>query len=196
MTAVAPDASVDPSAIVRGDVRIGARSRVLAGAILDAGDGVLAVGESVIVMEQAVLRASARFALTVGDHVLIGPHASVSGAWIDDEVFVATNAAIFPGAVLGRGAEVRVNGVVQVRTRLEAGATVPIGWVAVGDPAPILPPDRHDEIWAAQEPLDFPGTVFGVDRNAPDAMVQLTERYSRAIERLSRSVPRGARDRR
>jgi hypothetical protein len=53
----------------------------------------------------------------------------------------------------------------------------------VGDPARILPPDRHDEIWAAQEPLDFPGTVFGVDRTAPHAMVELTERYSRAIGR-------------
>jgi len=31
---------------------------------------------------------------------------------------------------------------VHLRTRLEPGATVPIGWVAVGDPASILPPDQ------------------------------------------------------
>jgi carbonic anhydrase/acetyltransferase-like protein (isoleucine patch superfamily) len=176
-----PDASVDPAAILRGDVRIGARSRVLAGAILDAGDGVIELGEAVIVMEHAVLRATRRFALTIGDHVLIGPHAAVSGARIHDEVFVATGAAVFPGAEIGRGAEVRIHGVVHLRTRLEAGATVPIGWVAVGDPVRILPPERHEEIWRAQEPLDFPGTVFGVDRSAPDAMVALTERYSRAL---------------
>ena len=30
--------------------------------------------------------------------------------------------------------EVRINGVVQVNSRLDARAVVPIGWVAVGDP--------------------------------------------------------------
>jgi hypothetical protein len=39
---------------------------------------------------------------------------------------------------------------------------VPIGWVAVGDPAQIFPPDRHDDIWRIQRELDFPGTVYGV----------------------------------
>jgi gamma-carbonic anhydrase len=37
----------------------------------------------------------------------------------------------------------------------------------VGDPAVILPPDRHDQIWAIQESLDFPGTVYGVGRDTP-----------------------------
>ena len=31
----------------------------------------------------------------------------------------------------------------------------------VGDPAQILPPDRHDDIWAIQRELDFAGTVYG-----------------------------------
>ena len=43
---------------------------------------------------------------------------------------------------------------------------VPIGWVAVGDPARILPPGAHDEIWPVQEGLDFPGTVYGLPRDA------------------------------
>jgi hypothetical protein len=51
---------------------------------------------------------------------------------------------------------------------------VPIGWVAVGDPAEILPPGGHERIWAIQEPLDFPGTVYGVARGTP-----ATERMSR-----------------
>jgi len=44
---------------------------------------------------------------------------------------------------------------------------VPIGWVAVGDPAHILPPDQHDAIWAIQKPLDFPATAYGLSRS-PD----------------------------
>ena len=47
---------------------------------------------------------------------------------------------------------------------LPPGSTVPIGWIAVGDPAQILPPDRHEDIWAIQRELDFPGTVYGIPR--------------------------------
>ena len=53
---------------------------------------------------------------------------------------------------------------------------MPIGWVAVGDPAQILPPGRHDEIWAVQEGLDFPGTVYGVPRGT--AAAELMRRQS------------------
>jgi carbonic anhydrase/acetyltransferase-like protein (isoleucine patch superfamily) len=181
MTQIDSTASVAPTAVVTGDVRIGAHSRVLAGAILDAGGGTIEIGAHVIVMENAVLRATTRFPLRIGDHCLVGPHASVSGATIADQVFIATGASVFPAATLGTGTEVRINGVVHLRTVLPAGSTVPIGWVAVGDPAQILPPDRHDEIWAVQRELDFPGFVFGVDRTSPDAMVRLTERFARAL---------------
>jgi hypothetical protein len=60
---------------------------------------------------------------------------------------------------------------------------VPIGWVAVGDPARILPPDRHDEIWAVQAALDFPGVVFGLKRPAAGEtiMPELTRRYARFL---------------
>jgi carbonic anhydrase/acetyltransferase-like protein (isoleucine patch superfamily) len=81
---------------------------------------------------------------------------------LKDQVFVATGAAIFHGARLGRGSEVRVHAVVHLRTRLEPGATVPIGWVAVGEPATILPPDQHDKIWEIQEPLNFPEWSMGL----------------------------------
>lgn len=71
---------------------------------------------------------------------------------------------MFPGSIIGEGAEVRINGVVQVNSVLPPGAVVPIGWVAVGEPAEILPPERHDDIWAIQRGLDFTGTVYGTPR--------------------------------
>ena len=99
--------------------------------------------------------------------MLIGPHAHVNGATIEDEVFVATGAALFPGATAGAGAELRIHSVLHVNSRLPAGAVLPIGWIAVGDPARMFPPDRHDEIWEIQRGLDFPGTVYGVPRGTP-----------------------------
>ena len=44
-------------------------------------------------------------------------------------------------------------------------------------------PDQADEIAAAMPALDFPGHVFGVDRETPDLMVQLTERYGSSLAR-------------
>jgi hypothetical protein len=53
--------------------------------------------------------------------------------------------------------------------------------VAVGDPARILPPDLHDEIWEVQKPLNFPQWVYGFDRNTPDLMRHVTRRLSEAL---------------
>ena len=187
---ISPLARIASTAVLEGDVRVGAHARILHGAILSANDGVIEVGAHTIVMEQAVLRASARFPLTIGDHCLVGPHASVSGAEIGSEVFLATGSCVFPGAVVGRRSEVRINGVVQLRTVLAEGTTVPIGWIAVGDPAQLFSPERHDELWAIQRELDFPGFVFGVDREDPDVMVHLTERYADALLTDPRSTRR------
>lgn len=142
-------------------------------------------------MENAVLKASRHAPLRIGDHVLVGPRATLSGCTVEDEAFLATGCAIFNLATVGRGAEVRINAVVHIRTRLAVGATVPIGWVAVGDPAEILPPDRHNRIWAVQEPLDFPRTVFGLARPGPDGalMPELTRRYAAALRRHAGDEP-------
>ncbi len=161
---VDPNAYVAPTAVLAGDVRIGADARVLFGAVLTAEDGFVEVGERCLVMENALLRGRARHPARIGDDVLIGPHAHINGTQIGAGSFIATGAALFPGARIGPGCEVRIHGVVQVNTVLEPGSTVPIGWVAVGDPAQILPPDRHDDIWAIQRELDFPGTVYGIPR--------------------------------
>ncbi len=176
-------AVVAPTAVISGDVTIGPECQILHGAVVSAEGGPVTLGAHVIVMENAVIRASAASPVHIGDHVLVGPGATVSGAVVDDEVFLATGTRVFNGARIGARSEVRINAVVHLRTVLEPRTVVPIGWVAVGEPARLLPPDRHEEIWAAQQELDFPGYVFGVDRETPDLMVQLTERYGRGLAR-------------
>jgi carbonic anhydrase/acetyltransferase-like protein (isoleucine patch superfamily) len=171
---VHPSAYVAPTAVICGAVRIGADARVLFGAVLSAEDGRISIGARSIVMENAVIRGRARHPAVIGDDVMVGPHAHVNGARVGDGCFLATGAALFPGCVAGAGSEVRIHGVVQVNTVLPPGVTVPIGWVAVGDPAQIYPPAQHQHIWEVQESLDFPGTVYGV---TPDTT---------AAERMSR----------
>jgi carbonic anhydrase/acetyltransferase-like protein (isoleucine patch superfamily) len=177
-----PDAWVAPDATVSGDVTIGAGSRIMHGACLVAeAGGAIRIGCNCIVLENAVVRASSNHPCTIGDHCLVGPNSHVVGAEIANEVFIATGAAVFHGAVVGQGAEIRVNGIVHLRSRLEAGATVPIGWIAVGDPAEILSPDHHDAIWALQKPLDFPGFVHGFGRETPGLMRAVTARLSERL---------------
>ena len=174
------EAFVAPTATVCGDVTVGPGARILHGASVVAEGGSIELGRDCIVLENAVIRSTARSSTRVADHCLIGPNAHVVGCTLEEEVFVATGAAVFHSSTLGARSEVRVHGVVHVNSRLEPGATVPIGWVAVGDPARILPPNEHEAIWALQEPLDFPRTVYGIERppEGETGMVEVTRRLS------------------
>jgi carbonic anhydrase/acetyltransferase-like protein (isoleucine patch superfamily) len=176
-------AFVAPNATICGDVMIGANTSVLFGAVITAAGGPVKIGANCVVMENAVIRGTPKYPTTIGDNVLVGPHAHLTGCTVEDNAFLATGCSIFTAARIGTGAEVRINGVVHLKTVLLPNETVPIGWVAVGDPAQILPPNEHDRIWAIQKPLDFPGTVFGVDRAQPGEtfMPEVMARYSRSL---------------
>jgi carbonic anhydrase/acetyltransferase-like protein (isoleucine patch superfamily) len=163
---VDPSAYVAPNAVLCGDVRVGADARILFGAVLTAEDGRIDIGDRTVVMENALVRGRGSTPAALGDDVLVGPHAHVNGARIEDGAFLATGAAVFPGAVVGAGSEVRIHAVVHVNSKLASGTTVPIGWIAAGDPAQLFSPDRHEELWVVQQELDFPGTVYGLPRDA------------------------------
>lgn len=180
---VDPSAYVAPTATICGDVTIGAGSRIMFGACVISEGQPLVLGDQCIVMENAVIRSTADHSTVVGAHCLIGPHAHVVGCTLEDCVFIATGASIFHGAHLEFGVEVRVHAVVHLRTRVPAHTVVPIGWIAVGTPATILPPDQHEAVWAVQKPLDFPRFVYGVGR-APEGetnMREITAKRSRAL---------------
>src|SRR5918998_1607057 len=117
---VDPSAYVAPNAVLCGDVRIGAGARILFGAVLTAEDGSVDVGERVVVMEHALVRGRRPTPARIGDDVLVGPHAHVNGAVIEDGAFLATGVAIFPGASVGAGSEIRIHAVVHVNSTLAA----------------------------------------------------------------------------
>ena len=177
---ISEDVYVAPTAVVCGDVQIGKGSRVLFGAVLTADGGPVELGDNCIVMENALIRGRAGHGARLGNHVLVGPHAHVNGAQVDDNAFLATGSSVFPGAEVGARSEVRINGVVHVNSRLVADTVVPIGWVAVGDPAEVFPPEAHDELWAIQRDMGFSQTVFGVERADDESthMPEITRLYA------------------
>jgi carbonic anhydrase/acetyltransferase-like protein (isoleucine patch superfamily) len=160
------DASVyiAPNAVICGDVKIGVNTRVMFGATVIAEGGSIEIGDNCVILENAVLRSTVKHSLVIGNQVLIGPNAHVVGCIVEDNVFIATGASIFHGARLCHNSEIAINGVVHIKTVLPENETVPIGWIAVGNPVQILPPDKHEERWAIQKPLNFPKFVYGVDR--------------------------------
>jgi carbonic anhydrase/acetyltransferase-like protein (isoleucine patch superfamily) len=182
---VDPSARIAPTAVLCGDVTVGANTSIGFGAVLTAESGPIAIGAHCVIMDTAVIRGVKRHPVRLGDNVLVGPRAYLTGCAIGDNVFLATGATVFNGARIGARAEVRVNGIVHLRTVLPADAVVPLGWIAVGDPARILPPERHDEIWAVQAPLNFPKYVFGIDRPPPGGtiMPEVMPRYAAALQR-------------
>lgn len=181
---MAPSAYVSPAARVVGDVTVGPGAAVLAGAVLTAEGGAVVVGEECIVMEGAVLRGTPGHPCRVGDHVLIGPHAHLAGCEVESRSFLATGVTVLNGARIGALADVRINAVVHVGTRLPPRTAVPIGWVAVGDPAEIHPPCDHDQIWAVQRTLGFREIAFRMgDLPRERFMSEMTGRYARALAR-------------
>ncbi len=185
---VPASAYVAPSAVLCGAVVLGERTRVLHGAVLTAEDGAVRVGDDVVVMENALVRGRAGHPAVLGDAVLVGPHAHVNGATIEDEVFLATGVAVFPGAVAGAGSELRIHSVLHVGSRLAPGTVVPIGWIAAGDPAQLFAPERHEELWEVQRELDFPGTVYGVPRGTSMRTIMARQVEFYGAHRADRAV--------
>ena len=131
-----------------------------------------------------MLRGRAHHPLRIGDAVLVGPHAHLNGTIVEDEVFVATGVAMFAGSRAGTRSELRVRSVLHVNSVLPPDTVVPIAWIAAGDPAQLFPPGRHEDLWQVQEPLDFPGTMYGVPRGTSmrEIMHLQSRRYGPSAE--------------
>ncbi len=187
-----PSAYVAPTAVICGDVSIGAESCIAFGAVLVAEGSPIVIGSRCVVRENALIRSVTNHPVRIGDNVLIGPGSALTGCTVEDEVFLATGVTVFHDAIIKRAAEVRINAIVHIKTVVPEEATVPIGWVAVGNPAKIFSPDRHDEIWAALRPLNFPALVYGVERGPSGRadMPEITSRVTRLLmeHRHDRSV--------
>ncbi|MER5266012.1 acyltransferase [Actinosynnema sp. NPDC002837] len=176
---VHPTAYVAPTATLVGDVRVGPRARVMYGAVLDAEGSRIEVGEAAVVCENAVLRGSAVAGdqpVLVGDHVFVGPHATLLGCEVGRCAYVATAATVLQSARLGAGSVVAVGALVHARTVLPDEYFVPPHTVALDAPVRLLAPGDPGLAEAVGR-VGFAQVAFGVD-------VEWTDRISR-YERIA-----------
>lgn len=118
--------------------------------------------------------------MTLGDRVLVGPHAHLSGCTIGARCFIATGAMIFNGAHVHETCTVALGANVHVDTNLAEGTFVPMGFIAYRRPARLYPPHEapvvHDELGR----LDFLHYVFGIEagnKTRAEMMDEMMSRY-------------------
>lgn len=174
-------AYVAPTATLVGDVVVGPRARVMYGAVLDAEGSRIEVGEASVICESAVIRASAAAGpdqpVVLGDHVFVGPHATLLGCTVGRCAYLATGATVLQTARLGAGAVVAVGALVHARTVVPEEFFVSPYRIAVGDPARVLAPGSAEVPDAIRE-VGFAGVAFGVDMEWTDRI----GRYERSAE--------------
>jgi carbonic anhydrase/acetyltransferase-like protein (isoleucine patch superfamily) len=165
--AVDPSAFIAPTAVLVGRVAVGARSRVLYGAVLDSEGSRIEIGECTIVSENTVIRAmeseGSEYPVILGDHVLVGPHATLLGCTVEPYSYIATGATVLQGAVIRSGCVVGVGAVVHAETVLRPGSFLPPNTIAIGDPADVYSPDEKVTLASAIKTIRFGNVAFGAD---------------------------------
>ena len=122
-----------PTAVLIGDVEIGAESSVWFGAVLrgDHPDHGIRVGERTSIQDNCVLHVSARGPTIVGDEVTVGHGAVFESCEIRARALIGMNAVLLHGCVVGEAALVAALSVVPT------GMTVPARTLVAGAPATV-----------------------------------------------------------
>ena len=178
---VHPSAYVAPTATLVGNVTVGPRARIMYGAVVDAEASRIEIGEASVICENAVLRASAAAGtdqpVSLGDHVFVGPHATLLGCTVGRRAYLATAATVLQTARLGAGAVVAVGGFVHARAVVPDEFFVPPHMMASGDPVRVMAPGDPSVPETIRE-VGFASVAFGVDAEWTDRI----KRYERSAE--------------
>ena len=152
------------------------------GAILDSEGSRIEIGECTIICENAVVRATALpgadHPMLIGDHVFIGPHATLLGCAVEPCCYIATGVTVLHGAKIHSGAVVAVGALVHARTVLPSEFFVPPNTIAIGDPVKLYSPDQKEALADAIKANGFVETAFGIDAGCKNRTV----RYKQATE--------------
>lgn len=130
---VHPTAWVAPTAVLIGDVEVGAESSVWFGAVLrgDHPDHAIRVGDRSSIQDNCVLHVSDKGPTVVGDDVTVGHGAVFESCEVGNGALVGMNAVLLHNAVIGEESLVAAGSVVAT------GMEVPSRTLVAGSPATI-----------------------------------------------------------
>lgn len=158
-----PTVKIMEGVIIIGSVVIGANTYIGAGVIISSNNGTIEIGANTVIMEGAIIRSSKKFKCTIGNNVLIGPKATITGSRIDDCCFIATNGTVFHGSNLKSGTVLAVNGIIHINTFCAEDTFVPINHIAFGNPAKIYTPSDIGNFHLELKKIGFAKYVYDID---------------------------------
>jgi len=120
------------TAVVLGDVTLGAYSSVWYGAVLRGDINRIVVGHHSNIQDNAVLHLADDFPCIVGNWVTVGHSAIVHACMVGDEVLVGMGAVILDGAVIGK------QSIIGAKALVTQGMKIPSGSLVLGAPAKVV----------------------------------------------------------
>jgi carbonic anhydrase/acetyltransferase-like protein (isoleucine patch superfamily) len=125
--AIEPGASVAPTAVLIGDVRIAAGASIWFGAVLRADTSHIEIGPEASIQDNAVLHCAPRLPTVVEARATVGHGAILEGCVIEDGALIGMGAVVLHHARVGRGALVAAGAVVP--ERMDTGSHVLVAGV-------------------------------------------------------------------
>jgi len=124
---------IEDSAIIIGDVEIGAESSVWFNAIIRGDVNYIRIGNRTNIQDGTVCHVTLnKFPLTIGSHVTVGHGAILHGCVIEDFTLIGMGAKILDGA------RVEPFSMVAAGALVKQGFVVPSGYLVAGVPATII----------------------------------------------------------
>jgi carbonic anhydrase/acetyltransferase-like protein (isoleucine patch superfamily) len=126
---VHPDAYIAPTAVLIGDVDIGAGASVWFGAVLRGDEAQIKVGAGANIQDNAVLHCAHDLPTLIEANASVGHSAQLEGCVVEEGAVVGMGATMLQRSRLGKGSLLAAGAV------LAEGSEVPPGHMAAGVPA-------------------------------------------------------------
>jgi carbonic anhydrase/acetyltransferase-like protein (isoleucine patch superfamily) len=155
-----PEPQIAGSAVVLGDVHIGAGVILAQGLVVRAHGGAVSVGNHSAVLENGVVVGTPQHPVRVGQRTVFGHRATIIGATIGDMCEIGNGAILMPGSRLGHGC------ILGEGTLVPPDTVIPADAVLVGRPPHVIrsatDADRERLAVLRQHQTDltdYPGTI-------------------------------------
>ncbi len=151
MPKVEPSAFIEETAVVLGDVVIGAESSVWFLTIIRGDVNVIRIGSRTNIQDLCVLHVTHdTHPLIIGDEVTVGHRVLLHGCTIKDRVLVGMGAILMDGVAIGEDC------VIAAGSLITEGTVVPPGSVVLGSPGRVKRAITNDErAWLRQSAANY-----------------------------------------
>jgi carbonic anhydrase/acetyltransferase-like protein (isoleucine patch superfamily) len=120
------------TAVVLGDVTLGAHSSVWYGAVVRGDINRIVVGHHSNIQDNSVLHLADDFGCILGNWITVGHGAILHACKIGDECLVGMGAVVLDGAVIGK------QSIIGAKALVTGGAKIPPGSLVLGAPAKVV----------------------------------------------------------